>query len=221
MAKPEVVQPTKKPGTLHSDFIMTHPSYAQVGVNRVSSTGSTLYGSEMNHRNTMRLTIYTSELHRGLSNDRYHADRRIMEIEMSESQWATLISSPNIGHGVPCTLIAKDGHMYPSLPLPEDKSALFKKEAMETCQDAYKRLEALREVLETATMPAKARKAIEHELDMAIQELRSNLPFVLTQFEEHIEDTVEKGKQELMAFAQMNGITARRVQGPDKGAIEE
>ena len=68
-----------------------------------SSHASALFGSSIKHKDTIRLEISHGELERGLNHDWYHANKCIVECEMSQSQFAEAITSMNMGDGVPVT----------------------------------------------------------------------------------------------------------------------
>ena len=58
--------------------------------------------------------------------------RRIIEVAMSEAQWATFVSSLNQGSGVQCTLdySMQDGSI-PAIAAPKDRRTQFSQELQE------------------------------------------------------------------------------------------
>src|SRR5271154_1604303 len=96
-----------------------HESYGMVGINRTSSSGTNLFGSIATHHSFITLSVKRAEVHRHLASDWYHAEARdLIEIEMSHSQFAEMITSPGIGDGIPCTIRAFDGKLLESCPEP-------------------------------------------------------------------------------------------------------
>ncbi|KKL96942.1 hypothetical protein LCGC14_1839510, partial [marine sediment metagenome] len=84
-----------------NDTVERHPAYAQIGAMRVSgSHGAYLYGSDFRHQHYIMIQIHDSVLHRSLSGDRAHSGKRLIEVALSEAQWATFVSSLNQGSGV-------------------------------------------------------------------------------------------------------------------------
>jgi hypothetical protein len=85
---------------------MTHPSWAMIGASRVSHSagGSALFDSDIRHQHTVTVSISTASRRRDLNRDWLHAEREFVEVEMSEAQWASFVSSMNAGSGVPCTI---------------------------------------------------------------------------------------------------------------------
>lgn len=188
---------TERPGP-STETVTTHPAFAQIGASRVSGN-TALYDSDFRHNHYMTISIRRSELHRGLNRDWHFGREEIIEVALTESQWATFVSSSNMGSGVPCTLQRLDGKMVPGLPDPEKRTDQFSVEMRKSMQNVLDRLDAL-----IAGAKTKAQK---HEMEMLRQQIVSNLPFVASQFEKHMEDTVEDAKQEVHGY--MTGLLQR------------
>lgn len=201
-----VEQPTKTRKTGPNDAeVYTHPAFAQISVGRITGNVN-LYGSDLSHRHAIHLTIARSKMERSLSSDRHFEQEELIELYLSEHDWATLLSSMNVGGGVPCTLRHVMGKPMPEIPPPPSRRQQFKQEAEETVRDAFAQLNRLGEQLDELNISAKARAALSQSLRMAKQELQSNLPFVLECFDEHMEKTVAAGKQELISYAQQHNL---------------
>lgn len=192
--KMEREEPTREyRDSAHEDYQETHPAYAMIGASRVSSgKGEALAGSDFLHQHYMTVTIRNALLSRGLSHDYWLAADEYIEVALSEAQWATFVSTPNMGHGTPCTLQWKDGYVPRIEPI-TDRREQFNDEVQRTLADAVK---ALDDVLATSNLT----KASREKVEKARQEIRSNLPFVMEQADEHIEKTIEKAKSEVEAY---------------------
>ena len=200
--QPKKVEP---PAYSPDSEVTTHPAYAQISIGRTTGHFN-LYGSDLNHNHAIHLTISRSKHHRDLHRDSYLEEKELLEVYLSEHEWATLLSSMNIGGGVPCTLRSVMGEMVPQIPPPPSRRDQFKNEAKQTMRDAYAQIKVLGEKLESLAMPVKTRKELEQHLQKCKQELQANLPFVLEQFDEHMGATVAAGKQELIAYAQQHNL---------------
>src|SRR3546814_7975032 len=67
-----------------------HPAFAQIAASRVRCAGGEiLYGSDFPHQNFVSIRICRSSLNRDLSNDWHYGKDQMMEVNMSEAQWAT------------------------------------------------------------------------------------------------------------------------------------
>jgi hypothetical protein len=215
----EIVQPVTVPSgeEWRNETKTTHPAYAQVRASRVS--GSTnLYGSDFRHNHFMTISIRTSELRRTLSRDWHYGREELIEIALSESQWATFVSSPNMGDGVPCTLQRLNGQMVPGLPDPESRADQFSAEIKSKLDKTVARVKETLSRIDDMGMPKGKTRELKEGLEHLLTELRSNLPFVAKQFEEHVEDTVEAAKQEvhgyMTAVLQRAGVEALAANMP-------
>lgn len=202
------IKPTRIVGAYsHEDYTETHPAYGMIGASRVTSSppGVAMFGSDFQHQRFVKVTIMRGELSRSLSEDRHRGvGVPLVEVALSEAQWATFVSAMNIGHGVPCTLEIADGERLPGIEPTTDRREQINAEVIDTMRDALTTLEELREAAPTNKLKKK--------VDMAIQQIKSNIPFVAKQFDEHVENTVEKAKIEVNAYVtqaiQRAGITA-------------
>jgi hypothetical protein len=207
----------EKTPNAHSDSVETHPAYAQIGASRVSG-GVYLYGSDFQHQHFVTIHISRSELHRGLSNDWPHARDELIEVALSEAQWAAFVSTMNSGEGVQCTLQHVGRKDIPQLPAPIARHDQFTDEAKKTMADGLAKLRQLRDVIVNSKLPAKAKEEQLRILDKGVQELAENLPFVAEQFAEHTEGVIEQAKGEITAYIsgaiQRAGIKALQAEGP-------
>lgn len=178
-----------------------HPAFGQIGISRV--TGSTnLYGSDFRHNTSIVIRIARSELRRELSRDWHFARESLIEVALSEAQWATFVSSVNVGDGVPCTIERLGGKLVPGIPH-RDEAHSYKTEADQAMQASLKALEELKTELEANTAGlSKAKQApLIAKVDRSIRELKSHMPFIAESFSEHMEKRVEKAKVEINSFA--------------------
>jgi hypothetical protein len=190
----------------------THPAFGQISVSRVSGGHTSLYDSDFGHRGYVVVRIARSELCRSLSRDWHFSSglltNQIAEIAMSEAQWATFVSSFNSGSGVPCTLQVVHGEQQPGLP-PRDEKDQYAPEVQARIDRASAALEALKNDLAAGTtgMPKGKAAAMMEHVDTALREFRSNVPFVVKSFGEHVETRMEKAKVEIHGW--MNATVQR------------
>lgn len=201
--------PIEEPVTVKKSFspnddntVTTHPSFGQISIHRVNGN-AVLYGSDFVHHNTVRIAIHRSQLNRNLSHDWYFANETVVEVEMSEAQWATYVSSFNVGTGVPCTLRFVQNDEVPTKPgLPDpDIRGEFSSEVGKTIKDAMNSLKRLKEKVlsETTKLPKKTQAELIGPIEAAMREIGSNISFVQESFDKHVEDSIEKAKVEIHA----------------------
>ena len=78
--------------------VSKHESYGIIGISRVTShPAKNLFGSSVKHTHSMALRIKTASVDRHLNQDWYHAENELIEIEMSPTQFAEMITSLDTG----------------------------------------------------------------------------------------------------------------------------
>lgn len=199
------VAPTREMGKDHlSDWRDTHPAYGKIAVSRVSGYAE-LLDSDFPHQHYMVIRIHRTEHVRSLSGDRYHESRLpIVEVALSESQWATFVSSPNVGAGSPCTIqfTEKDGPIPQILKEPKtDQFAGDIKKDLQDMLDAITEMERVWEDQQTK-VSASVRAIMKEQLRVLRARASDGMPFVAKRFDEHMEKTVDKAKSEVHAYIQ-------------------
>jgi len=180
---------------MHNDYRETHPAYATIGASRVTSSppGHTLFQTDFRHQHFVTVTIHRADLSRGLSSDHVFGTEQIIEVALSEAQWATFVATPNVGFGVPCTLEYLQGEGYvPGILREENRRTQFNAEMAGHLRDTIASMEE-------ALAQAKT-KAQREPIEAAIRNMRSNFDFYVKQFDEHAEETVEHAKIEVEAY---------------------
>lgn len=197
----EIVEPitTQEDGPSGDRTKTTHPAFAQVAARRVSGR-TALYGSDFEHNAYMTITIRRSVLNRDLSRDWHFATDHLIEVALSEAQWATFVSAPNVGEGVPCTLEFLPGQLTPGLPKPAARHDQFGDEMKTAMAQVDERIRAVIEQIDGLNLPKKKAEALKRELGVASSHLRGNIDFVAKSFDEHMKATVEKAKVEVHGY---------------------
>ena len=193
---------------LSDQTVEKHPSYGMVGINRSQSSGTYLFGSIQKHHSFITLTIKHAEVARHLANDWYHADSLpIVEIEMSHTQFAELITSPGIGDGVPCTIRGLDGKLVEECPEPTSMISKFSEDLKKTTAETVSGLKQLSQQLSQALLPGQKPlnktelKALLEQIQSALMSVTDSIPFVEKSFTEEMEDQTNKAIGELEAVA--------------------
>jgi hypothetical protein len=194
----------------------THPAYGQITVSRGSQSGGIeLFGSDLKHRNMLTITINTAHLDRHLNQDWIHSDKQVLSFHMSESQWASFVSSQG-GAGVPITFETRAVdeaplQFVPGIESPETTREQFDREIRQKCEAYMATANQLVEQLQEALADGKANKtSLKALLDLATN-LNTGMPntmgFVQNQMAKTMEKTVSAGKMEIEAF--VNNLALR------------
>lgn len=179
---------------------ITHPAFSQISASRISGSAA-LYDSEFTHQNFIRVSIKRSELRRSLSNN-WHFDKEgLIEIDMSEAQWATFVSSLNTGGGVPCTLTRFNGEAIPQLEEPLNSVEKFAVERDEKMLHAMQVLKEMAAKVQDSKLTKKEKEELLWNIEQVNRGFGSSIDFIAAQFGEHMEKTKEKAKVEINAYA--------------------
>lgn len=184
-----------------------HPSFGIVGFSRLSVGGGKrrLFGSPLNsHYTTIRMTVRRAERIHGLSHDRVHGKDQLIEVEMSATQFAELLTSMNMGDGVPCTLrwLPDEGAIAepPETGVEAERVRDGFKDKINGIRKRVKDAIAKIEVDALASVPAKKKRDMQIALECILQEVESNWPYVLDSFQESADRVVKAAKGEVDAF---------------------
>lgn len=191
--------------TLNEHGAETHPAFGMISAARVSygPPGQTLFQSDIAHGRTIRLMIDTATRRRDLKNDYVHSNMsgEVVEVEMSEAQWASFVSSMNTS-GVPCTIRRRESKQVPEFPH-EPRLALTMRETHEAAHEAFGTiLEALRELeaLEQGDSTPKQRREALRKLKVRIQNATPNVDFAGRQLAKQAEAVVERARADIEAM---------------------
>jgi hypothetical protein len=190
----------------HKSSKTTHPAFAQIRASRVQG-GTLLYGSDFQHQHFITLQICRSELHRDLSRDWHFAREELIDVSMSEAQWATFISTLNSGGGTPCTLTHIDRNAVPQIPYNPKRREQFDADLRDTLGLVESSLSELRDKINALPVSEKKRKELLSSVECAERNLAPNLSFVAKQFGEHMETVTEHAKVEIEAY--VTGVVQR------------
>lgn len=168
-----------------------HPAYAMIGAYRVSGD-AVLVGTEFVHHNFITVTIKRAELRRDFSRDWFFGRDELISVNLSEAQWATFVSSLNVGDGVSCTLDHVMGETMAGIPY-RVQTTSFKTEVHAVVAEAIRELD---ELIEAGGLT----RAKMDKLKTARMALQSNLPFVQESFDKHVEGVIEHAKIEVNAY---------------------
>jgi hypothetical protein len=131
-------------------FTYSDPTMVQVGFSRQTygSEGVTLFGSSVKNNNVISLKISQSEVNRRLSQDWYHAEPRpIIEVLLTPLQFSELLTTMNVGFGVPGTL-ARHGDQNFEVPEYPSKAEQFKEEVIGDLKAVIEQINAAGQIIE-------------------------------------------------------------------------
>jgi hypothetical protein len=201
-------RPTVKPTI--TDGEETHPAWGLIGASRVSSgRGTPLFDSDILHQHYVVVRLKRASRQRSLHNDHKHGREELVEIALSEAQWASFVSTMNIGDGVPCTIehVSRETmprvEHDPRLAVSMDEVGRAAEKAIEEIQAAFSAYQKKK--------TAENRRTLEY----AIKNAPSNMSFAAKSLSEHAENVVQRARADIEAMvvskAQQLGIDAADV----------
>lgn len=184
-----------------------HDSYGMLQFSRSSGGSKSLFGSSIQHRDTITMYLREGEVSRELNRDFYFGGNRIVECEMSYSQFAEAITSMNVGTGVPVTIryIQGKGHIE-DCPF-VDKKKQYEEEFAENIKKANEKannlLDSVKSMFEEKkSFTKKDKEEILEKINQISMEMNGNREFIYKQFNEQMDKTTLEAKGEIEAFMQ-------------------
>jgi hypothetical protein len=182
----------------------THPSYGSIQVSRCSGH-TALFGSPFKHQHYISLSIGRSTRERSHGRDWHFGSNRgdLVEVALSEAQWAAMVSSVGMGGGTPCTLTCVGGRAQERCPEQEDVRR-FHEDIEKSAQHAMKfmtvAMEKMQALVNDKTPTKEKRKEVLDALSTAQRKMSDAAPFMVKQLAEHMDTVVQAAKTEVEAY---------------------
>lgn len=186
---------TEKPTTTeHGDE--AHPAWGLIGASRVSSSppGAALFDSDIQHQHYVVVRLSRATRKRDLGHDWQHGAEQLIEVAMSEAQWASFVSTMNVGQGVPCTIERVGREDMPGVEY-EPRLALSMGEVDNAAHKAMEEIQAAFDAYEESKT-----KANRDRLKYAIQNAPANMGFAAKTLSKHAENVVQRARADIEAM---------------------
>lgn len=177
----------------------THESYGMVSFSKYSGRGCEFFGSDIKHNGGVTLRISRAEVDRHLSNNWYHDTERLIEIDLSYNQFVDAITAGMNTQGVPCTLKYYNREKIPQIAHVTDNKQVFKQEMSETQKEYLNKIDAISDLLE-GTIGKRKVEDIKHALHTLKMHINGNTNFVMKQFDEAMDRTVNEAKHSIANY---------------------
>ena len=178
-----------------------HESFGQIRFSRVNGD-SRFYGSQLEQNNFITMDVYHSYTMKDLSKEHYFTEGLpLISVRMSAGQFAELITSMNVGGGVPCTIEMVDGKRMEKLPIIEDRKSFvhseFKKRMKVFADTIRERQKEAKELVKKKTLSKDDQQKLNFALEWLTSEIENNIPFFAECFQETMDDVVKEAKMEV------------------------
>lgn len=193
---------------MKDDSVNEHESYVLVQFNRVGGGRDKLFGSQLKvHNNVISLKVSKAqEITDEYGDVHYYAkaNSKLIEVELSSAQFAELITTMNIGSGIPGTMTAFNGKSVEPPPknaeMPIEKVRnSFQSTMDKACESITSMRKELQVLLNKKTLTANDKQEIIKAFTQAELHIKNNAPYVLDRFEEAAEKVVASAKAEIDA----------------------
>jgi len=179
-----------------------HESYGLINFSRINGHAR-FYGSELEQENYIEMKVYHSEVEKDLSKQWFYTDGRIpiIKLRMSSGQFSEMITTMNIGDGVPCTIESIEGKEMAKLPIIDNRKEFihrkFKERMIEFAQRLKDNQTKAKEIVKKKTLSKDDVKDLTNQLEYLTSEITANIPFFMECFQETMDDVVLEAKLEV------------------------
>ena len=188
----------------------SHSSYGLIRFSRFQGR-SEFFGVEPVLDGGISMVVSSAKVDHHLGQDWFFADKQLLEIRMSTFQFSELITSLNMGSGVPCTLeyvAGQEIEKYQPMPPVREKHDTNLSESTQEISDRISKLEEqLQTLLEKGKAGKKDLENLRSATDGIRQQVESNLPFVVKCFSEEMDSQVNRAKIEFSAYVDQQIIS--------------
>lgn len=185
-------------------LVYTHPAFGMIRFARTNGSQK-LFGSEVDNAGYISIEVMQGQECWHLHEKHYYANGRtpIIRLAMSYAQFAEAITNQNCGDGIPCTLEYIEGKRIPAISENTvSVSEQIKLDIKEQSKKITDTIDLLEGQISGLKLGEKQKGLLIKTLDSTRRELKSNLPFIISQCEEAVEHITTKAKIEVEAFAQ-------------------
>lgn len=209
-------------GCLDGSTKHKHPAYGMLRFSRVQGGDPHLFGTDIKHDSKITLTLMRGSYERHLNLNWYYGGEELFEVEMSYTQFAELISSMNVGSGVPVTIRHMNHESMPRCPYinpVEVHTKEFSQHVSDTYEDTQKLIKEVSEIFSNkSSFNKKEREEITRKLNHISMNIGCNQSYAIDAFNEAVEHTVTESKGEIEAYFQQKMLQIANmamVENPD------
>lgn len=182
-------------------IVKTHPSFGMISFSRISGSSGPMFGSQIEVGSFIRLAITEADETWHLHQKWRHGGKRIIELDLTNAQFAEAITTMNRGEGIPSTLrfVKGDGHIPGFIGEPtlhEQIQADVKEAGASIVERADKLAADMAKLLAESGLSKAKQAALQASLAMLRQDLTANMPFIIDQHAEAVEKITADAKTE-------------------------
>lgn len=186
--------------------IHRHPAFGLIRFSRISGGDKSFFGSDLKQDHCIQLEVVQAEVNRTLRKEWYgenysDKNRNVLRLKMTSNQFSELITSLNMGSGVPCTLEYVNGEKVEAIEQVENRKEFVHRSFEERMKDFAKRFSTeeveVKKLIEKKTLTKEDQSKLKFLFDSVKAEITSNIPFFMKCFQETSDKIVVEAKQEI------------------------
>jgi len=191
---------------MDNETVDKHESYGMIAFSRVTSTPpANFFGSSVRSGHYIMLRVKRASRRRGLNQYWYYGDEELIELRLSPNQFAELLTTMNVGDGVPCTLERVAMERMDDCPAVDQRQTYqdeFKEDMRKVAENAHKLEHEIIDMFfdNSTRITQKMKVEIKSKLRALVSYIDDRAPFVQSQFNEAMDKTVVEAKSEVEAF---------------------
>lgn len=178
-----------------------HPSFGMLSLSRIHGKSGYLFGSEIQSDNFIELTLSEGEMNRELSKDWFFARKPLFKVKMSPNQFSELITTLNIGSGVPVTIEEVMGEKIEQCNDMESKKTYthnqFKQRMAEFMSEINSKYKEAEQIINKKNLSKDDQEKLKWFYQRMSQEIKQNIPFFVKCFQEVMDKVVLDAKSEI------------------------
>lgn len=196
MGRRQQIEPHVEPLEHDHGWEETHPAFGMIGISHLYGSSPGLFGSDLPSNNGyIEITIMgraSRKHHHGF--DSYFGRDHLIQVQLTHAQFVAMISTPNQGQGVPCTISeAALGGAYVQLPrihrsTPRTPVAAAIETVETRAAETTEKLKSVRTevvaLLRERRVPEKTVRTIDGLLAGLETEVGKNIPFLVRSVQE-------------------------------------
>lgn len=175
-----------------------HPSYGMISFGRINGRPTGFYGSEIVPDNYIEMRIYSAYTEKSLTDEKYYAKNMLARVRITPNQFSELITSMNIGDGVPCTIERLPDGRVEEFQATENRKEFihntFKERMVEYRQQLKEYEDRITELTKKKTLSKADIEEVRIATRTMTQEIDSNIPFFMRCFQETMDNIVVESK---------------------------
>ena len=200
----EIHRETKN-GVRDGEVAETHPAFGMISLTRTTcSPAAVLFGSAVRHGQFIAITIKEAQRCANSSNDWYFGRKELIRVVISGTQLGDMLTSMNVGDGVPCTIERFNGEGRPRIEEFNTIQAEAQAQMSDQLDRTFEKSKDLLEKARTIVEKGAPKKADKEELLSLLTQLSygigSNIKFAGKCFDEKVEKMVTQAKGEVESF---------------------